>query len=253
MITILGLILSMAAIVGGQVLEGGNLQSIIQLTAFIIVTGGTLGAVMVQFPFGVFMAGLKLGIQAFGNHHYDYPGLITQLEGFAQVARKEGILALESRVKEVQNPFLTKGLQYVIDGTEPRLIREILDTEMAFHEEREMLSAKIFEAAGGYAPTIGILGAVLGLIHVMENLADPGKLGSGIAVAFVATIYGVGSANLLWLPIFGNVKIKIRQSAIYKELMIEGLIAIAGGENPRYLREKLEGFLEESQRTKAAA
>lgn len=248
-ITLIGLIGGTGVILLGQMLEGGSIMSIIQLTAFIIVMGGTFGAVMLQFPSNTFFLSLKMATTILSKSTFDYPTLITQLEGFSQVARKEGILALESRIKGVQSPFLSKGLQYVIDGTEPQMIREILEVEMAYDEERELLAAKVFEALGGYAPTIGIIGAVLGLIHVMENLADPTKLGEGIAVAFVATVYGVGSANLLWLPINGNLKIKIRNKAIYKELIIEGLISIAGGENPRYLRGKLEGFLEESQRT----
>ena len=135
----------------------------------------------------------------------------------------------------------------MVEGSEHETLGKILEIEMAYQEEREMLSAKVFETAGGFAPTVGILGAVLGLIHVMENLADPSKLGSGIATAFVATIYGVGSANLLFLPLAGNIKIKVRTRSILKELIVEGLIAIATGENPRLLREKLEGFLEKEQ------
>lgn len=242
-----GIILSIAAIIVGQALEGGHVGSILQFTAFLIVMGGTFGAVMVNYPLPIFLKGFKLALGAIFTGKLDHEGFISQLENFAQVARKEGILALESKLKDVKDPFLRRGLQYVIDGTEPATLEKILGIEMAYEEEREMLSAKVFESAGGFAPTVGILGAVLGLIHVMENLADPSKLGSGIATAFVATVYGVGSANLLFLPLAGNIKIKIRSRGVLKELIIEGLIAIATGENPRLLREKLEGFLEKAK------
>lgn len=243
----IGLVLGISAVLVGQVLEGGHVGSIIQFTAFLIVIGGTFGAVMVNYPLDTFLKAFKLALGSFFSKKIDYDNVITELESYAQVARKEGILSLEPKLKDVNDTFLRRGLQYVIDGTEPETLQKILGIEMAYEEEREMLSAKVFESAGGFSPTIGILGAVLGLIHVMENLADPTKLGSGIATAFVATIYGVGSANLLFLPLSGNIKIKIRARNVLKELMVEGLIAIATGENPRLLREKLEGFLEKAQ------
>jgi len=242
-----GIIFSIGLILTGQALEGGHAGSILQLTAFLIVIGGTTGAVMVNYPLPVFIRGIKMAIGAVFTSKIDYEGYITQLENFANIARKEGILALEPKLKDVKDPFMRRGLQYVIDGTEPATLEKIMNIEMAYEEEREMLSARVFESAGGFAPTVGILGAVLGLIHVMENLADPSKLGSGIATAFVATVYGVGSANLIFLPLAGNIKIKIRSRGILKELIIEGLIAIATGENPRLLREKLEGFLEKAK------
>src|SRR3990170_1522898 len=229
----IGIVFSIATILIGQALEGGHVGSILQFTAFLIVFGGTFGAVMVNYPMKPFLMAFKLAIQAVFPGKTDYEGFISQLENFAQVARKEGILALESKVKDVNDPFLGKGLQYVIDGTEPETLK------------------KVFETAGGFAPTVGILGAVLGLIHVMENLADPSKLGGGIATAFVATVYGVGSANLLFLPLAGNIKIKIKSKTLIKELAIEGLIGIATGENPRLLREKLEGFIEKSNTKQA--
>lgn len=243
----IGLIVGISTILIGQTLEGGHVGSILQFTAFLIVIGGTFGAVMVNYPLNTFLMAFKLALGAIFTSKIDYEGFISQLETFAQIARKEGILALEPKLKDVKDPFLRRGLQYVVDGTEPEILQKILGIEMAYEEEREMLSAKVFESAGGFSPTIGILGAVLGLIHVMENLSDPSKLGSGIATAFVATIYGVGSANLLFLPLAGNIKIKVRARGVLKELIIEGLIAIATGENPRLLREKLEGFLEKSK------
>ena len=247
----LGIVFSLATILIGQALEGGHVGSIMQFTAFLIVMGGTIGAVMVNYPMKPFLMSFKLAKEAIFPGKTDYEAFISLLENFAQVARKEGILALESRVKDVKDPFLGSGLQYVIDGTEPETLKKILEIEMSYQEERELLSAKVFETAGGFAPTVGILGAVLGLIHVMENLADPSKLGPGIATAFVATIYGVGSANLLFLPLAGNIKIKIKTKTLIKELTIEGLIGIATGENPRLLREKLEGFIEKSNSKQA--
>ena len=243
----LGLVVSIGAILVGQLLEGGHVGSITQFTAFLIVMGGTFGAVMVNYPLKTFLLAFKLAIGSIFSSKIDYDGFINQLENFAQTARKEGILALEPKLKDVKDPFLRRGLQYVVDGTEPEILQSILSIEMAYQEEREILAAKIFESAGGFSPTVGILGAVLGLIHVMENLADPSKLGSGIATAFVATVYGVGSANLLFLPLSGNLKIKIRAKSVLKELVIEGLIAIATGENPRLMREKLEGFLKKAE------
>lgn len=243
----IGIVISIGAILVGQALEGGHIGSITQFTAFLIVFGGTFGAVMVNYPLNTFIKGFKLAIGSVFSSKIDYDGFISQLEGYAQIARKEGILALEPKLKNVNDHFLRRGLQYVIDGTEPATLQKILEIEMAYEEEREILATKVFESAGGFSPTVGILGAVLGLIHVMENLADPSKLGSGIATAFVATIYGVGSANLLFLPLAGNMKIKVRSRGILKELVVEGLIAIATGENPRLLREKLEGFLEKTK------
>jgi len=249
-LTIVGTILGFGAILGGQVLEGGSMGSIMQFTAAIIVFGGTLGAVLVNYPMHTVMLTVKNMKLVLLSNEGDPHKTIKLISELAGVARKDGLLALETSVKKVQEPFLRKGLQLVVDGTEPKLTREILEIEIGHDEEYNLTSAKVLESAGGYAPTIGILGAVLGLIHVMENLADPQKLGAGIAVAFVATVYGVGSANLLYLPLAGKMKIKIREQVIRQEMMVEGLIALSEGENPRRVEEKLTGFLRESQRKK---
>ncbi|MEC4674934.1 MAG: flagellar motor protein, partial [Nitrospirota bacterium] len=195
-LTLLGMVLSIGAIVGGQHLEGGHIGSLMQLTAFIIVAGGTVGAVMVQFPMSIFMKGMTSAKLAFINVHVDMKGLISEIVELSNLSRKQGLLALEGKMKTIEDPLLAKGLQLVVDGTEPPKIREILEVEVEMYEEEYNLAGKVWEALGGYAPTVGIIGAVLGLIHVMENLADPSKLGGGIAVAFVATVYGVGAANL---------------------------------------------------------
>jgi chemotaxis protein MotA len=249
-LTIIGLTLSFGAILGGQVLEGGSMHSIMQLTAAIIVVGGTFGAVLVHYPMSSFLLALKNAKLALFNSSGDPHKTIKLLSDLAAVARKDGLLALETSIRKVEDPFLRKGLQLVVDGTEPKLTREILEIEISHTEEFNLTSAKVFESAGGYAPTIGILGAVMGLIHVMENLADPQKLGSGIAVAFVATVYGVGSANLIYLPLAGKMKLKIREQVIMQEMIVEGLISLSEGENPRRVEEKLLGFLRESQKKK---
>lgn len=247
-LTIIGLAMGFGAVLGGQVLEGGTMHSIMQFTAALIVFGGTIGAVLINFSMPTFLQALKNAKIVLLNPSTDPHGIIAELKDLASVARKEGLLAIESRIKNIKDPFFRKGLQLVVDGSEPKLTREILEIDIAYSEEYQHTSAKVFESAGGYAPTIGILGAVLGLIHVMENLSDPELLGAGIAVAFVATVYGVGSANLLWLPIAGKMKFKMREETIIKEMIIEGLVSLSEGENPRRIDEKLQGFLRESQR-----
>ena len=221
-----------------------------QATAAIIVFGGTLGAVMVNYPMHVVSLAIKNAKFVLLSQNSDPNKTIKLLAELAGVARKDGLLALENSIKKVQDPFLRKGLQLVVDGTEPKLTREILEIEIEHKEEYNLTSAKVFESAGGYSPTIGILGAVMGLIHVMENLSDPQKLGAGIAVAFVATIYGVGAANLVYLPLAGKMKLRIREEVIMQDMIIEGLIALSEGENPRRVEEKLVGFLRDSQKKK---
>jgi chemotaxis protein MotA len=250
LLTIIGIVLSLGAILGGQVLEGGHLGSIMQLTAFIIVMGGTVGAVMVNYPMPVFLKALSNAKMVFFNVHVNSKAMIAQIVELATLSRKQGLLALEGKLKTMTDPFLQKGLQLVIDGTEAKSIREILEIEVEQFEEENTLSGKVYESLGGYAPTIGILGAVLGLIHVMENLADPSKLGSGIAVAFVATIYGVGAANLFFLPMGGKIKMKTKELVLARQLIIEGLVSLAQAENPKMIEEKLNGYLPESQRAK---
>ena len=249
-LTIVGIVLALVAIVGGQALEGGHLGSILQLTAFVIVAGGTAAAVFVQHPMSVVLRAVSLLSLAVFDRNQNTQGNIKQIIELAAVSRKQGLLALESQLKALNDPFFRKGVQLIVDGTEPKILSEILETEMAHHEEEGITAAKVWEAAGGYAPTIGILGAVLGLIHVMENLADPSKLGAGIAVAFVATVYGVGSANLLFLPLASKLKIKLKQEVTARTVIIQGLVSLAQGENPRLIQEKLEGYLPAHQRKK---
>jgi chemotaxis protein MotA len=248
--TILGIVLAFGSIIGGQALEGGHLGSIVQLTAFIIVVGGTVGAVCVQNPLPVVLKGvslLSLGIMA---PKHDNKGIISTIIELANVSRKQGLLALEGKLKDIHDPFFRKGVQLIVDGTDPKVVHEILEIDLEQQEEAGIHGAKVWEAAGGYSPTIGIIGAVLGLIHVMENLADPSKLGGGIAVAFVATVYGVGAANLFFLPLASKLKFKLKEESASRMMIIMGLVGLAQGENPRLLQEKLESYLPESQRTK---
>jgi chemotaxis protein MotA len=242
-ISIAGLMLGLAAILGGQVLEGGHVSSLLQGTAFIIVLGGTMGAVMLQSPLPIFLQGMKMGLWVFRPPKFAPEEVISQVAGWSQIARREGLLALEALVHQHPDPFTVKGLQLLVDGAEPDRLREVLETEIATYEERLRLCARIWEAAGGYAPTIGILGAVMGLIHVMENLTDPSKLGGGIAVAFVATIYGVGSANLLFLPVSKKLLAHVARLVRIREMLVDGLIGIANGENPRIIENRLQGYM----------
>lgn len=237
-----GLLVAFGAILTGNFIEGGKLDSLIQLTAFIIVVGGTLGAVMLQTPIQVFVRGVKMLRWVFKPPIIQPEKRIEEIVNWAQLARKEGLLGLESLSDSYPDHFARKGLTLLVDGREPQEIRKILEVELDVLEQQEIHAADVYESAGGYAPTIGILGAVMGLIHVMQNLSDPSKLGEGIAVAFVATIYGVGSANLISLPIAGKLKSIIHRQANVREMTIEGLVAIAEGENPRALESKLRGF-----------
>lgn len=239
----LGIILAFAAIIGGQLLEGGHITSLLQITAFVIVIGGTLGAVMLQSSPATFMAGMKLLPWVFKPPVMDFRDTLSRIMTWSNTARRGGLLALESAIDAQPDAYTRKGLQLLVDGAEPSVLRAALELEIDSFEEMHRQAAKVWEAAGGYAPTIGILGAVLGLIHVMENLSDPSKLGAGIAVAFVATIYGVGSANLLFLPIANKLKALISRQARLREMLIDGLEAIANGENPRNIELRLDGYL----------
>lgn len=242
-ISLAGLALGIAAIIVGQVLEGGHIGSLVQPTAFLIVIGGTLGAVMLQSPLNVFLTGLKMGKWVLLPPPTQPEQLIEQIVRWSHVARKEGLLALEAQIPMVPEAFMRKGLQLLVDGVEPDRLREVLDVEIGAYEEQMKLSAKIWESAGGYSPTIGILGAVMGLIHVMENLSDPSKLGAGIAVAFVATIYGVGAANLFFLPIAKKLLTNIARLVAMREMFVDGLVGIANGDNPRIIESRMQGYI----------
>lgn len=241
--SLIGVFLAFGAILGGQVLEGGHVGSLLQLTAFIIVLGGTMGAVLIQFSPPIFMLGVRLLKWVFFSPTIVLEQVIEQVVGWGNTARRGGLLSLEPLLEEMDDPFMKKGLQMLVDGAEPDKLREMMEVEMAAYDEHYRLAAKVWEAAGGYSPTIGILGAVMGLIHVMENLADPSKLGAGIAVAFVATIYGVGAANLFFLPFCNKIRAVIGREMVKRAMVVEGLVAVANGENPRLIETRLRGFI----------
>lgn len=240
--TIGGIIFSLAMILVGQRLEGGHIGSILQLTAAMIVFGGTIGAVMVSFPMKEFIGGVKAAGSAMRQKKSDLGTILEQIVDLAGVARRDGVLALEQRLPELKDPFLKRAVGFIVDGVDATVARDSLETEIMREYEEGMIGAKVFEAAGGYAPTVGILGAVLGLIHVMENLNDPSKLGGGIATAFVATVYGVGSANLIFLPFATKIKRKLTIEKERRVLIAEGALSIQAGLNPRVLREKLLAY-----------
>jgi chemotaxis protein MotA len=241
-LSIIGLAVAIGAIAGGHWLEGGSASSLLQGAAAMIVVLGTVGAVMLQSPFPTFVAGVKLAAWVARPPKIDPHETIARIVEWASLARREGMLALEQRLDDTDG-FLRTGLQMLVDGFEPEKIREALDVEIGAYEDRLRAAARIWEAAGGYAPTIGILGAVMGLIHVMENLSDPTKLGGGIAVAFVATVYGVGSANLILLPIAHKLTALIEAEVAHRDLVVDGLTGIANGDNPKLIEARLAGHL----------
>ncbi len=241
-LSIVGLVVAIGSIVLGQLLEGGHLASILQPTAFLIVIGGTLGAAMLQYPLPVFMRSIRMLPWVVRPPLLDPDGAIRDIVQYSELARRNGLLALESAIDDIEDPFLRRGLQLLVDGADPAKIRATMEHEIQAVEHHDSQAAKVLESAGGYAPTVGILGAVLGLIHVMENLADPSKLGAGIAVAFVATIYGVGSANLFFLPVANKMKNIVHERAKLQDLIVDGLVAIAEGENPRMIEGRLQGY-----------
>src|SRR5579875_3096430 len=241
--TLGGLTVAAAAILGGLLLEGGKVGDVAQLTAAIIVLGGTLGAVMITTPVPTLWAAAKKLPDVFRQEPVASASVIEQILGFAVQARKGGIVSLEEEAYRLKDPFLRKALSLAVDGGDVRDIRSIMELEIQMAEQRGYEEAKVFESAGGYAPTIGILGAVLGLIQVMQHLDNINEVGRGIAVAFVATVYGVGSANILFLPAAGKLKIRARQEQLSREMILEGVISILEGLNPRMVETKLRGFL----------
>jgi chemotaxis protein MotA len=254
--SVAGLALAVLAILGGQALEGGSVKSLIQPTAAIIVLGGTFGACFMQFPLAVALSGFKALIKVFQEPKINNKVVIQEIIRLANKARKEGVISLESDAQKIADPFLKKALTMAMDGVEPKVLRETMELEIANLEEEAEQPIKFWQAAGGYSPTIGIIGAVLGLIHVMENLSDPSKLGGGIAVAFVATVYGVSLANLIYLPASGKLKLKSKSLLVAKEIMLVGVISILEGENPRLIDDKLRSYLsrkEQAEMTDTAA
>ena len=238
-----GIVLAIVGILAGMMIEGGSIAQITQPTAALIVVGGTTGAVMLQFPLKTFLAALKQALKIFISGGADGDEVLKQLVQFANKARKSGIVSLDQDLSSVSDPFLKQALMLAIDGTEPNEVRKIMQMELDNKAEMEEKIPQVFEAAGGYSPTVGIIGAVLGLIQVMQHLDNINEVGRGIAVAFVATIYGVALANLICLPAAGKLKIRHREQQMVKEMMLEGVISILEGMNPRMMETKLKTFL----------
>ncbi|MDX1496948.1 MAG: flagellar motor protein [Salinisphaeraceae bacterium] len=243
-LSVIGLVLAVAALIGGSILKGSGVAALVSPAAFVIVLVGTVAAIFVQTPPATFRRAMRIVKWVIRPPVSDLEQLIAQILEWSQTARKEGLLGLEALVEQTEDSFTRKGLQMLVDGSEPDVIRNVLEVELSAKEHSDIDAAKVFEGMGIYAPTLGIIGAVLGLMAVMQNLADPSKLGAGIAAAFVATIYGIASANLFFLPMGNKLKSVIKRQVQSQEILIEGLVSIANGENPRNIESKLQGYLD---------
>lgn len=243
-IALIGAVVGFAAIIGGNYLEGGHAGALLNLPALIIVIGGTLGAVLLQTPYARLRRATALTRWVLKPPRTEFADAIARICDWSRRTRREGLLGLENILDGERDTFTRKGLAMIIDGGEPHVVRRALEMDLSARTESDLAAAQVFRAMGGYAPTIGILGAVLGLIHVMGNLADPGALGQGIATAFVATIYGVGFANLLFLPVADRLRAVALRVADGRALLLEGLLAIAEGEHPRTIEIRLGSYLE---------
>ena len=249
---VVGMCLGITFILTGQAMEGGNIGQLLQITAAFIVLGGTCGAVVLSFPPKVLLSAVKILKDVFMPPKSDFEALITEIGGFATKARKEGIIALEKEANNASDSLLTLGLGAVADGTDPTLVREMMENQIEQLENYVHNAAKVFESFGGYSPTLGIIGAVLGLIQVMQNLSDPSKLGAGIAVAFVATIYGLFAANLVMIPLGTRIKFIYQDVLLYKNMILEGILSIQAGESPVLIERKLRSFVLDEGKGKEA-
>jgi chemotaxis protein MotA len=242
-LSVTGVVLALIALIGGSILKGAGVAALVSPAAFVIVLIGTIAAILLHTPVDTFKQGMKMTKWVFRPPQQDAHGLIARIIEWSGTARKQGLLALEGIVEAETDPFIKKGLQMLVDGAEPEAIRSVLEVESQTREHQELQGAKVWEGMGIYAPTLGIIGAVLGLMSVMQNLADPSKLGTGIAAAFVATIYGIASANLFFLPMASKLKAVVASQTRVREMIVEGLISISQGENPRNIESKLKGYL----------
>jgi chemotaxis protein MotA len=240
--SIAGILIAILSIYLGFMLDGGNLSALFELPAFIIVFGGTMGAVILQSSFAQFNHAISLLNWLVQPPTYDIDEGLEDIVNWASKARESGFLALEDTALEIEDSFTQKGLNLLVDGVETDRLHDTLALDLAISQQHNLRSANVFESMGGYSPTIGILGAVLGLIHAMSNLTDPTLLGQGIATAFIATIYGVGFANLLYIPIANKIRAVVERQTMYREMMCEGLLSIANGDNPKSIENKLSAF-----------
>ena len=241
--TVFGLLLAWGALVGSMLMEGGDPKWLVNVPAAILVFGGTLGAATVSFRLNQIMGIPDILRKAFTSKEQDVPATIAMLVQFAERARRDGLLVLEDEAGKVDDEFLKRGIRLAVDGTDPELVREILSTEIHFLQSRHKVGESIFTTMGGFAPTLGIIGTVMGLIHMLRNLSDPAKMGEHIASAFIATLYGVSLANLVFLPIGNKLKARSAEEVLVREVMIEGILAIQAGDNPRIVEDKLKAFL----------
>ena len=240
--SLIGVFLGIVCILIGQALEGGNIGQLLQITAAFIVFGGTAGAVILSFSVNELKNALVLLKDVFVGEKVDFDEITSEIIKFATKARREGVISLEKEARNASDSLLVLGLEAVSDGTDPALVRQMMETQITLLEEKVNGAAKVWESAGGFSPTIGIIGAVLGLIQVMQNLSDP----AGIAVAFVATVYGVGSANLLFIPFATKLKFKYKKVFLKKEMIVEGILAIQAGESPALIERKLQAYVLDS-------
>jgi len=250
--TFSGILIALFGISCGLLLEGGHLAQVIQPTAALIVVGGTIGAVMVQFPLSVVFQALLQLKNVFINPPSESDALVQNLLRYAYKARKEGLLSLDSELAKIHDPFLKESLMLAVDGVNAADLRKMMELQLDYRSEKDERIPKVFEAAAGFAPTIGIIGAVLGLIQVMQHLQDIGEVGRGIAVAFVATIYGVGSANLFFLPWAGKLRIRLREQQVIQEMALEAVLSIVEGVNPRALEMQLSSYLGRARKSTLA-
>ncbi|MUH72198.1 flagellar motor protein [Psychrosphaera haliotis] len=241
-LAISGVVLALVAVIGGYAIEGGGISALFHFPAFIIVIGGSFGAVMLQTPSTYFVQGLKMFGSVWHKKPLDFKYAQHMIAHWADVSRQKGFLALEDGINENDDPFVRKGLGLLVDGVESDVLRTSLELDIELDSDRQYRSARIYDALGGYSPTIGIIGAVLGLIQAMANIDDPSALGHGIATAFVATIYGVGGANLFFIPVAQKLQSQIDNEVLYREMIVEGLLCAANGENPNSIERKLEAY-----------
>lgn len=243
-LSLAGLVLGAISIVVGSILKGAGVKGLVGGAAFMIVVVGTIAAILLQTPMSTFRRALRMALWVWKPPVNDSAALIAKIVEWSNLARKQGLLALEPAIEQEADGFLKKGLQSLVDGSEPASMRRAMEIELATSEHADLSAAKVFEGMGIYAPTLGIIGAVLGLMAVMQNLADPSKLGAGIAAAFTATVYGIGLANLFLLPAAAKLKGIVAEQAQLREMVIEGMVSIAQGDNPRTIESKLQGYLQ---------
>jgi chemotaxis protein MotA len=243
--SIVGIVIGFGLLLLGFLEEGGSLSMLVVPSAFVIVFGGTIGATVMSFTLADLKKMPAIFKAVFTDKKVDYANVLESLVAIADSARREGLLSLEAKINDIENPFFARGLNLVIDGTDPELTRNMLEMEIQAYEDEQKVGAEIFMTAGGFGPTMGIIGTVMGMVSVLSNLSNPEELSASIAVAFLATLYGISSANLLWIPFGNKIKVKTKRELLLMEMILEGILSVQAGENPRVIREKLMTFLSE--------